>query len=208
MKPHDKVGDELSGLMPRVSTALMHKVNSWCRNGERIPLTMREARRLLKANCIVDANGCWLWQLKQWCNGYGRLPYRVQRAIRSRTGRVHVCAFELWKGEIPSGKLVCHTCDIEHCFNPKHLWLGTNQQNQIDAKNKGGWQAYWTPRRRAAKRKANTGSGNPMYGKLGPLATCYGRVGALHPMFGKHHTEAAKTKIGASLKRAYKRGLR
>lgn len=31
-----------------------------------------------------------------------------------------------------------------------------------------------------------SGEGNPQYGKKGELATCYGRTGAKHPLYGKH----------------------
>lgn len=44
-------------------------------------------------------------------------------------------------------------------------------------------------------RKANSGENNPMFGKSGILAPCYGRTGNKHPMFGKHHSEETKKKI-------------
>lgn len=53
-------------------------------------------------------------------------------------------AFELYKGPIPEGLLVLHTCDIPVCCNPNHLFLGTHQDNMDDmvkknrqARNKG-----------------------------------------------------------------------
>ena len=39
------------------------------------------------------------------------------------------------------------------------------------------------------------GENNPMYGKRGSLAPCYGRCGELHPMYGKHHNDSAKESI-------------
>jgi hypothetical protein len=38
---------------------------------------------------------------------------------------------------IPDGMLVCHTCDNPPCCNPKHLFLGTFQDNIDDRERKG-----------------------------------------------------------------------
>jgi hypothetical protein len=39
-------------------------------------------------------------------------------------------------GAIPDELFVCHRCDVKHCVNPHHLFLGTCKDNMIDAKNK------------------------------------------------------------------------
>jgi hypothetical protein len=51
------------------------------------------------------------------------------------------------------------------------------------------------------ERRTHKGESNGMYGKTGELATCYGRVGDLHPMFGKEsafkgkkHSEESRKK--------------
>ncbi len=49
---------------------------------------------------------------------------------------VHRVAAEL-AGKIPGpSQIVCHTCDVKHCFNPDHLWVGTHQENTQDMMRK------------------------------------------------------------------------
>ncbi len=49
----------------------------------------------------------------------------------------HRVIYEMVYGKIPSRLSVLHSCDIRHCVNPLHLWLGTQEDNMRDAATKG-----------------------------------------------------------------------
>lgn len=81
----------------------------------------------VKARCVVDANGCWLWPGSKSLNGYAQTSYR------SKGCRVHRTMFEIVNNvSLPSTVDVCHTCDVRHCVNPAHLWVGTRKDNVDD----------------------------------------------------------------------------
>lgn len=77
------------------------------------------------------ANGCWLWERLKTNKGYGCITFK------RKSWTTHRLAYTLAKGAIPKGMCVCHTCDIRHCCNPSHLWLGTLKENAQDRERKG-----------------------------------------------------------------------
>ena len=87
-------------------------------------------KRLL--NRVNKTNSCWLWNgAKNRNNGYGRI--KISGNVKS----THRLSYKLFKGKIPKGMLVCHSCDIKSCVNPNHLFLGTHSDNLRDAFKKG-----------------------------------------------------------------------
>ena len=74
---------------------------------------------------------CWLWTGSVRRGGYGGSSFKG-KVISS-----HRLSYILFKGEIPEGKLVCHTCDNPPCVKPSHLWIGTVKDNSIDMVTKG-----------------------------------------------------------------------
>ena len=88
-------------------------------------------------DCITDnieidgSTGCWEWMASKSKSGYGK------KKLNYIDWRAHRLAWTLWRGEIPEGLLVCHSCDNPGCVNPEHLWLGSHKDNAEDRAAKG-----------------------------------------------------------------------
>lgn len=93
---------------------------------------------------INETTDCWEWQAATNNIGYGM--FRWETGIMRTAHRV---SYELFKGLIPKGMIVCHTCDNPKCVNPDHLWIGTNKDNYDDMVRKGrdnlGWKKFPMP---------------------------------------------------------------
>jgi hypothetical protein len=75
---------------------------------------------------------CWIWPGPPDSTGYGR--WGTERYTRTR---IHVYAWELLEGPVPSKMCVCHYCDVKLCGSPAHLFLGTGSDNIRDMWAKG-----------------------------------------------------------------------
>lgn len=78
-----------------------------------------------------DSDGCWEWQGCKTRAGYGQIN------LNGKSCYAHRFVWEFTKGQIPDGIYACHHCDNPGCVNPDHIFLGTNSDNQQDAKTKG-----------------------------------------------------------------------
>lgn len=80
--------------------------------------------------------GCILWTgySQQLTPNYRRPFFSV---ATSKSEPAHRVAYKLFRGEIPDGLVVRHTCDDPMCVNPDHLLLGTQRDNMRDMAERG-----------------------------------------------------------------------
>lgn len=81
---------------------------------------------------------CWPW--RGHCNDYGYGTITTPVDGKNQIIRAHRVAFVLWRGidlEDIDGFLVRHTCDNPPCCNPRHLLLGSHQDNSDDKVSRG-----------------------------------------------------------------------
>ena len=95
-----------------------------------LPRTRQEAIAAFEQQFLKDEQtGCWNWTACKNSRGYGKWSWKKLDAA-------HRFSFRFYRGGIPKGKSVCHSCDNPGCVNPDHLWIGTHTQNMQDMMRK------------------------------------------------------------------------
>lgn len=91
-----------------------------------------ESNVLAKVGRTGNPDECWLWQGSiEQKNGYGRYKHKGKYL------KAHRLVYEFCVGPIPEGEVVRHSCDNPPCTNPKHLLVGTVQDNVDDMMERG-----------------------------------------------------------------------
>lgn len=76
---------------------------------------------------VKKTKTCWLWTAFKNKQGYGKIGTTASKCINS-----HRVSWVIHNGPIPDDYFVCHKCDTPSCVNPKHLFIGTRQDNIDD----------------------------------------------------------------------------
>lgn len=79
----------------------------------------------------VNNNGCWICTSHALSSGY---PVIVRGKRLKKISRI---MYKKYKGRIPEGMVIRHTCDNPACINPAHLIKGTQSDNMRDKKERG-----------------------------------------------------------------------
>jgi hypothetical protein len=126
---------------------------------------------------IKSSSECWEYTGCKDRNGYGLFGYNKHQYFS------HRIIYELTKGNIPEKIQVCHSCDNPKCCNPKHLFLGTNQDNADDKVSKRRQSRLSGERHGSHKLTSNQifkirmmyKTGKYYYRELGKIFKCSGR---------------------------------
>jgi hypothetical protein len=94
-------------------------------------MTIYDRKRWFTNLYTEQSSGCWHWLGAVDKDGYG------QTSIKRRPLKAHRVAYELFKGEIPRGMQVIHSCHNPTCVNPDHLSIGSGKDNMQSSKKVG-----------------------------------------------------------------------
>ena len=93
-------------------------------------LDKKDLERFWSKVKIGNIDDCWPWIAGLSGNGYPQINIKGKIVKPSRL------SWNMVNGDIPKGKIICHTCDNKLCVNPKHLYAGSHSDNLNDRQNR------------------------------------------------------------------------
>lgn len=100
---------------------------------------------------VESDSACWRWMGSVTATGYGRFSYQ------SRATWAHRASWQMFRGFIPEGMEIDHTCRNRRCVNPKHLEPVSHRENVRRAADRPTCQRghLWTSESTITDRKGH-----------------------------------------------------
>ena len=95
------------------------------------PADLVLAKERLLSHVTVQEDGCWIAACGLTRQGYSRMMVNYELDLG------HRWSYLIFKGPIPEGAVVRHTCDRPSCVCPDHLLAGSQSDNIRDAVLRG-----------------------------------------------------------------------
>ena len=92
-----------------------------------VTLEMRLMAKVDRSEKHGPNGDCWNWTAYADGWGYGRI------IVDGSSRLAHRISYMLFNGDVAGDSLVLHKCDVAHCVNPDHLYIGTHADNVNDA---------------------------------------------------------------------------
>lgn len=124
------------GILPQGKCLISSCDNKLCVNPQHLKLAdeLGPERLFWPKVLILGPEECWNWAAGTFSHGYGKFSQGIKYSL---SPYAHIASYQLHNSDYDLSKFVCHRCDNKLCVNPKHLFLGTAQDNVTDMISKG-----------------------------------------------------------------------